>query len=238
MRINQQKKDTNLIKIDFQDVKTQKTPLKRRVKPSNSESKLTQNTHATAKSLLPPIIASKLTQFSQAYGLNFDLGNLNFDSINPEEVKAYRTLVEIIQNKAELLPEILKLSKQVMKADLKMADAQSQLANAAMQHQVKLDEKTAEILLNFQKFEHKSKALASRLARIQKLREREFEARQEFYENSVLGDALERVDIKIEQRQLVQNQLQGQKVKTLKNKTQRKLDTNEQRQTYIDSALY
>ncbi len=71
---------------------------------------------ADAKLILPPAIQTKLSALTTKYGIPFDLSNVQLDGKMAENVKAIRQIADVVSGDAQLLPELLKQIRRLMKA--------------------------------------------------------------------------------------------------------------------------
>ena len=92
---------------------------------------------ASAAQLIPPAIASKLSHISKVYGLPFDLAQVSLQITTPENIQGMRSLVDLLVSNSKLLPELMKLTNQLLKADIKLAEFHKNLTSAAAKHQTK-----------------------------------------------------------------------------------------------------
>lgn len=171
------------------------TPLEvKPVKPVNSTLTFKANKHQTASNMLPPAIAGKMTAISRQYGLPVDLGNFVLQDATPSNVAGVRKIVDLISSNSKLLPEMLKLAKKLLKADIKLAEFHSNLTKEAIKHQEKIDRATADIFLAMVNYGSRSGKLEHRVVSRQKLIEARDAAYLEYYNNSVLGNELRVLD--------------------------------------------
>lgn len=92
-------------------------------------------TTADAKLMLPPAVQAKLTTLTAKYGVPFDLSNIGLDGKMADNVKALRAIVDMVTGDSKLLPEMLKLIKQLMQAEIKLAQFHRGVVTASIKHQ-------------------------------------------------------------------------------------------------------
>jgi hypothetical protein len=151
-------------------------------------------TTADAKLILPPAIQTKLTALGEKYGVPFDLSNIGLDGKMAENVKALRTIVDMAVADSKLLPEMIKLIRQLMKAEIKLAQFHKLAVKASIKHQQKLDKQTADIFLMMAGYGAKAIKLEHRTNVRNQLKERRTEAYANHYNNSVYGDESKIID--------------------------------------------
>lgn len=191
-------------------------------------------THLKASAdMLPAPVRARLSALSQSYGLPVDLGNCNLSASNPDNIKALRQIADLAKANSKLLPELLKLTKQLMTADIKQADFLAKLNDAALKHGEKLDAATAQIFRRFAQSQAKSTKLEHRVNARNQLLEQRTAAYQQYYSQSVYGSESQLIDIEY--------QLKAQDRQILKDSKQNRMtsaqDRKKQLQAYLDSAF-
>jgi hypothetical protein len=182
--------------------------------------------------MIPQPVRARLTALSSAYGLPVDLGSLALADANPENIKALRSLADMARANSKLLPELLKLTKQLMSADIKQAEFMAKLNNAAIAHGEKLDTATAQIFSRFAASQAKSSKLEHRVNVRNELLDKRSAAYQSYYSQSVYGSESHLIDLEY-QLKATDNQI-------LADSRQHRLKANSERkaklQQYLDSA--
>lgn len=199
-----------------------------------TSTKFKANVHQTASAdMLPAPVRARLSALSQAYGLPVDLGNCNLASANPENIKALRALTDMAKANSKLLPELLKLSKSLMQADIKQAEFLSKLNDAALAHGEKLDTATAQIFSRFAQSQAKSAKLEHRVNARNQLLEQKTAAYNAYYQQSVYGNESQLIDLEY--------QLKSQDRQILKDSRQHRMTSAADRKAalakYLDSAF-
>lgn len=167
---------------------------KQKAKTSQQGYKAGQVTHASAKLIIPPAVSGKLALISQKYGLPLDLSSVSLGDATPDNVKALRNITSLMQTNSQLLPEILKLAKQLLKAEIQLATFHKKITKAALEHQVEMDKTTADIFLQMAGYAAKGAKLQHRTNTRNDLITKRSEAYAAHYENSVFGDASRIID--------------------------------------------
>lgn len=188
---------------------------------------------ADAKLMLPPAIQSKLSALTAKYGIPFDLSNIGLDGKMAENVKALRQIVDMVTGDSQLLPEMLKLIKKLMKAEIKLAQFHRGCTTAAIKHQEKLDKYTADIFLKMAGYGAKAVKLEHRTNVRNQLKEKRTEAYANHYNNSVFGDESKLIDVEFEVLESNRKILTTSKTKKLKFNSERKQKISQ----YVDSAI-
>lgn len=187
---------------------------------------------ASAAQLIPPAIASKLSHISKVYGLPFDLAQVSLQTVTPENIQVMRAVVDLLVSNSKLLPDLMKLTNQLLKADIKLAEFHKNLTNAAVKHQTKLDKVTADIWLKMAGYGAKSTKLEHRTNVRTELIKKRSDAYANYYQDSVYG--AESAVIDAEYDVLASNQ------KILSESKSQRLQTAQERkqklQEYINSA--
>lgn len=187
---------------------------------------------ASAKLLIPPAFAAKLSHVSQVYGLPLDLANIGLDSATPENIKAMRGVVDLLTANSKLLPELIKLTNQLLKADIKLAEFHKNLTNAAVKHQTKLDKTTADIWLKMAGYAAKSSKLEHRTNVRTQLIQKRSDAYANYYQGSVYGAESAVIDAEYDVLASNQRILSESKIQKLEKTQERK----QKLQEYINSA--
>lgn len=191
-------------------------------------------THQNASpDMLPAPVRARLSALSQSYGLPIDLGNCGLSSSNPDNIKALRQIADMAKANSKLLPEMLKLVKQLMSADIKQADFLSKLNEASLRHGEKIDAATAQIFSRFAQNQAKSAKLETRINARNQLLEQRTAAYQSYYSQSIYGSESQLIDLeyqlKSQDRQILKDSKQ--------NRMQSAQDRKKQLQAYLDSAF-
>lgn len=190
--------------------------------------------HASGQLMIPPAIAGKLQALGTKYNLPLDISNVTLgDGTLADNIKALRVIVDMINNDSKLLPELFKLLKKLMRAEVKLAKFHKELTKEAIKHQTKLDKQCADIFLamaGFQaktsKLEQKTNARASLIARRQ-------QQWSNYYENSVYGAESQLIDTEFELAASNRDALTASKQVQLETNAERKKTA----QDYINSAF-
>ena len=151
-----------------------------------------------SKTVLHPAIQGKLTALGQKYGIPFELSNIGLDGKMAENVKSLRKIVEMIEGDSKLLPEMLKLIRRLMRAEISLAKFHRGLTTASIKHQEKLDKVTADIFLKMAGYQSKSGKLEHRTNVRNQLKEKRTAAYTNYYQNSVFGTESELIDVEFE----------------------------------------
>ena len=193
------------------------------------------NTHQTVDSrvFLPPAIQGKLTALGQKFGLPFDLGNVDLTGNLAENVRALRTIAELAETNAKLLPEILKLARKLCRAEIKEAQYYRAATKMALNHQAKLDKYSADIFLQLVKHSAKSNRLEYRTNQKAELVRRKAEARRNYYQNTEYATEIELIDIEIQNLEANNKLLKASKTQILESNQQRRKKLQE----YYNSAF-
>ena len=142
---------------------------------------------ASAALLIPPAIGSKLTAISKSFGLPIDLGQISLGDSTPENIKALRKITDLLTGNSKLLPELMKLTNQLLKADIKLSEFHLNLTKSAIKHQEKIDKASAEIWLAMAGYGSKSSKLEHRTNTRTALIEKRDSAYESYYQDSVYG---------------------------------------------------
>ncbi|MBW4597521.1 MAG: hypothetical protein KME46_32650 [Brasilonema angustatum HA4187-MV1] len=187
---------------------------------------------ASARAMIPAGVAAKLTHISNMYAFPIDVGNMSLEEATPENLKALRKVADMVSNNSKLLPEFMKLVSQVLNADLKLADFHKNVTKAALKHQEKLDQETAEIFLAMARYGAKATKLEHRTNVRNELVERRTAAYEEHYETSVYGNEARIIDVEYQVAASNNKLMAESKTKRINYKKDRK----EKLQAFIDSA--
>ena len=142
---------------------------------------------ASAALMIPPAIATKLTAISKSFGLPIDLGQVSLMNSTPDNIKALRKITDLLTGNSKLLPELMKLTNQLLKADIKLAEFHVNLTKSAVKHQEKIDKASADIWLAMAGYGAKSSKLEHRTNTRTALIEKRDAAYVDYYQNSVYG---------------------------------------------------
>lgn len=212
---------------DSQQVTTTKAP------KIENKFKAGQVKQASAAQMIPPALASKLSHLSKVYGLPIDLGQVSLQDASPENIKAMRKIVDMLASNSKLLPELIKLTSQLLKADIKLAEFHKNLTKAALTHQEKIDQETAEIFIAMARGGAKATKLEHRTNVRNSLIEQRTAAYANYYQDSVFGNESQIIDV--EYQLLASNQ------KILSESKQAKAEFNNERKqklkAFVDSAF-
>lgn len=188
---------------------------------------------SSSKLMLPPAVQSKLSAISKAYGLPIDLSSISLQSATPENIKALRNITELLTANSKLLPELMKLTSQLLKTDIKLAEFHVNLTKASIKHQAKLDKATADIWLSMAGYGSKSSKLEHRTNVRDQLIQSRTQAYANYHENSVYGSEAQIID--------VEYQIAASNKQILTESRQQRMETTQARkqklQTYINSAF-
>lgn len=188
---------------------------------------------ADAKVMLPPAIQTKLSTLTQKYGLPCDLSNIGLDGKMAQNVKAMRNIIEMIEGDSKLLPEMFKLIRRLMKAEIKLSQFHKCVTREAIKHQQKLDKHTADIFLAMSGYQSKAVKLEHRTNVRNELKEKRTEAYANYYNNSVFGEESKIIDVEYEVLESNKKILTSSKTQKIEFNAQRKQKV----QAYVDSAF-
>jgi hypothetical protein len=186
---------------------------------------------ADAKLMLPPAIQIKLTALGQKYGVPFDLSNIGLDGKMAENVKALRTIADMATAESKLLPEMIKLIRQLMRAEIKLAQFHKLTTKAAIKHQEKLDKQTADIFLMMAGYGAKASKLEHRTNVRNRLKERRTQAYNNHYQTSVYGSESQIIDAEFELLESNQKILTESKLQRAEFQSERRQKIEEHVQT-------
>lgn len=192
-----------------------------------------QITRPSAKLMLPPAVQGKLSAITQEYGIPFDLSNISLTGDMPSQVKALRQIVEMVEGNSKLLPEMLKLIKRLMKAEVKLAQFHKLTVKAALKHQEKIDKQTADIFLQMAGYGQKASKREHRTNVRNSISEKRTAAYQDYYQNTVYGEESKIIDVEFETLASNKKILSESKTQTVQFNAERKKKVNE----YVQSAF-
>jgi hypothetical protein len=149
---------------------------------------------SSAALMIPPAISTKLTAISKSFGLPIDLGQISLIDSSPDNIKALRKITDLLTGNSKLLPELMKLTNQLLKADIKLSEFHVNLTKSAVKHQEKLDKASADIWLAMAGYGSKSSKLEHRTNVRSALIEKRESAYADYYQNSVYGAEAKIID--------------------------------------------
>lgn len=188
---------------------------------------------ASGKLMIPQEIQTKLKTIASAYGISFDLSDIRLDGTMAEKIKAMRKIVDMAEGDSKLLPEMAKLIKKLMRAEIKLAQFHKILVKQSIKHQEKMDKATADIFLAMAGYRSKSQKLEHRTNTRAKIIEKRTEKYSEYYENSVFGAESQIIDAEFETLASNKKILAESKTEQIAFDAERKQKINE----YVQSAL-
>lgn len=188
---------------------------------------------ADAKLMLPPAIQGKLSALSTKYGIPFDLSNVALDGKMAENIKAMRKIVEMVEGDSKLLPEMLKLIKRLMKAEISLAKFHRGCVTASLKHQEKLDKVTADIFLKMAGYQQKASKREHRANVRNQIIEKRTQAYSDYYQDTVYGEESKIVDVEFEVLASNKKILSEGKTQQIKFNAERKQKISE----YVKSAF-
>lgn len=201
--------------------------------PKKDKFKAATVTQVSSALMLPPAVSAKLSQISTAYGLPLDISAISLQTCTPESVKALRNITNLMSNNSKLLPEMLKLIKQLLKAEIKLSDFHKNLTKAALEHQEKIDKDTADIFLAMAGYTAKAGKLEHRTNTRNSLIEKRNQAYANHYETSIYGNQSQIID--------VEYQLAASNAKVFTESKTKRMQLNSERKelarAYIDEAF-
>jgi hypothetical protein len=200
--------------------------------PIKNQFKAGQINQASAKLMIPPAISAKLSAISKTYNLPIDLSAISLQNATPENIKALRSVTDLLAANSKLLPELMKLTSQLLKADIKLGQFHANLTKAAIKHQEKIDKNTADIWLAMAGYGAKSSKLEHRTNTRNQLIEARNQAYGEYYQNSVYGNELKVIDAEYQVLASNRQILADSKIQRKNSAQERK----QKLQEYIDSA--
>lgn len=188
---------------------------------------------ADAKLILPPAVQTKLTALTTKYNIPFDLSNIGLDGKMAENVKALRTIIDLVEGDSKLLPEMLKLIKRLMKSEISLAKFHRGCVTASVQHQEKLDKATADIFLRMAGYQAKSAKQEHRTDTRTRLKEKRTQAYSNHYQNTVYANEAAIIDVEFETLASNNKILKESKTQRVKFNAERKQKVAE----YVNSAF-
>lgn len=188
---------------------------------------------ADAKLMLPPVVQTKLSAIGTKYGVPFDLSNIGLDGKMAENVKALRSIADMATADSKLLPEMMKLIRQLFRAEIKLAQFHKLVTKASIKHQEKLDKQTADIFLAMAGYGAKATKLEHRTNVREQLKVKRTQAYANYYDNSVYGEESKIIDAEFELLESNRKILATSKTKKVEFEDSRKKGI----QAYIDSAF-
>ena len=183
--------------------------------------------------MIPPAVGSKLTAISKSFGLPIDLGQVSLGDSTPENIKALRKITDLLTGNSKLLPELMKLTNQLLKADIKLSEFHVNLSKSAIKHQEKIDKASADIWLAMAGYGSKSGKLEHRTNVRTALIEKRDAAYESYYQDSVYGAESRVID--------AEYAIASSNRKILAESRTQKMETINQRKqklkAYVDSAF-
>lgn len=168
-------------------------------KPNNKSSfKAGVINQASAALIIPPEVNTKLSKLSEIYGLPINLSQISLTDTTPENIKSTRQAIDLISNNSKLLPELLSLCKQLLQAEIKLAEFHKKLTKAAINHQEKIDKATADIFLSMAGYRAKGTKTEHRVNTRNQLIEKRTQAYADYNQNSIYGNAAQVIDVEYE----------------------------------------
>jgi hypothetical protein len=189
---------------------------------------------ANAQDMLPEFVQFKLKAISTKYGVPFDLSNIGLNGDMPSQVKALRNIVEMVEGNSKLLPEMLKLIKRLLSAEIKLAQFHRGCVTASLKHQQKLDKFTADIFLKMAGYQSKSAKLEHRTNVRAQLKQKRTEAYSNHYTNTVYGEESKLIDAEFELLESNKKILTASKTTHANFNAERKQKINEYVQTAFE----
>lgn len=192
-----------------------------------------QITRPNSKLILPPAVQGKLSAITQEYGIPFDLSNISLVGDMPSQIKALRQIVEMVEGNSKLLPEMLKLVKRLMKAEISLAKFHRGCTTAALKHQEKLDKVTSDIFLKMAGYGSKASKREHRTNLRNQLIEKRTQVYSDYYNNTVYGEESKIIDVEAEVMVSNKKILSESKSKKITFDSERKQKV----QAYVDTAF-
>lgn len=187
---------------------------------------------ADAKLMLPPAIQQKLSALGQKYGLQFDLSNIGLDGKMAGNIQSFRAIADMAIADSKLLPEMLRLIRQLFRAEIKLAQFHKLVVKESIKHQEKLDKATADIFLAMAGYQSRASKLEHRTNLRNQLKEQRTNAYNNYYSNSVYGQESQLIDVEFAMLESNRAILTQSKSKRLEANNQRKSKIQE----YVNSA--
>ncbi len=191
----------------------------------------------TTPSLLPQFVTAKLQQWSQQYGIPFDLSTIDLSQDNTERVKQLNKIVETIEVNTALLPEILKLIKRLSKSEIKLAHYYRGVTKLAISHQKKMDKYSADIFLQMTGYSSKSATREFRTNERAKIIDKREEKKREYYSNKVYSSEVEIIDAEIDVMASNQQLLTASKQESFKTISDARTERKKRIQEKVAEAL-
>lgn len=188
----------------------------------NGQFKTGQITLSSPEGIIPAPIAQKLTQMTAQYGLPIDLGKITLKNLTPQTVKQTRMLVDLMVSNSKLLPEMIKLAKKLMNADIKLVEFHKELCSEALKHQTKLDRATADIFLQMLNYQRKASRLETKMQQRSDLIQKREQAWNSYQQNSVFADASQVITVEAQVSEANHKALTESKVAKMEARSQRK----------------
>lgn len=188
---------------------------------------------ANASEMLPEFVQFKLKAITTKYGIPLDLANLGLTGNMPEQVKAFRAIVETIEGNSKLLPEMLKLIKRLLNAEIKLAQFHRGVTTAALKHQTKIDKYAADIFLKMAGYGAKASRLEHRTNVRANLIQKRTDAYSNHYQNTVYGEESKIIDAEYAVLESNKQVLSASKTARTQFDAERKQRVNE----YVQSAF-
>lgn len=188
---------------------------------------------ADAKLVLPPAIQGKLSALTTKYNIPFDLDNIGLDGKMAENIKALRTITDMVEGDSKLLPEMLKLIKRLMKSEISLAKFHRGCVTASIQHQEKLDKVTADIFLKMAGYQSSSAKREHRTNARNQIKEKRTKAYEDYYQDTVYANEAAIIDIEFETLASNQKILSESKTERIKLNAERKQKVAQ----YVNSAF-
>ncbi|MFN5988241.1 MAG: hypothetical protein ACK47Q_02220 [Dolichospermum sp.] len=202
-------------------------------KPANNKYKTGVVGQASAALMIPPAIGAKLSAISKSYGLPIDLGQISLGESTPDNIKSLRKITDLITGNSKLLPELMKLTNQLLKADIKLSEFHVNLTKSAIKHQEKIDKASADIWLAMAGYGSKSGKLEHRTNTRTALIEKRDAAYAEYYQDSVFGAESKIIDAEYQIASINRAILAESKTKKMESINDRK----QKLKAYVDSAF-
>jgi hypothetical protein len=150
-----------------------------------------------------------------------------------ENIKAFRTIVDMVEGDSKLLPEMLKLVKKLMKSEIKLAQYHRGVVTASIQHQKKIDKYTADIFLKMAGYQANATKREHRTNVRNLIKEKRTQAYSNHYQTSVFGNESQLIDVEFERLASDNKVLTESKTSRIEFNSERKNKINQ----YVDSAF-
>ena len=152
--------------------------------------------------------------------------------VTPENINATRKIVEMLEQNSKLLPELMQLASKLLKSEIKLAEFHKNLTKAAIKHQEKIDQETAEIFLMMTGYYAKAGKLEHRTNTRNQLIQKRAEAYEQYYQDSVFGNESRVIDAEFQVMASNNKILAESKTKRVQMTAQRRQELK----AYVDSA--